>query len=330
MQCLSDEATITRSRLTRGGHMERTGFRVIEWAGLSIEVESAEDLAWDWSGCGLEERACSGSEVDIRVGVCCGEISPPHWDPITYSFDGGSFDVDLVDGQWWVAVHAQGRRFERLARFNRGLTEGEVVIAQGLECGLVHPLDGPVLDWLVTHAIMERGGLVLQGSAILESGTAFAMLNAHPGAAGMGFEGSNWDGSAPVMTPGSRFAITPVGEGFRVDALEPGSTQRGGSFQGELKAIHLVDHAARAGMDILDVQTGMEAVLSCVCAPIHAPELADRILTAVARLVARVPVARDTQTETQSPALFSWGSAQSQMGFARPTEASMDASGYLI
>ena len=313
-----------------GGHMERTGFRVIEWAGLNIAVESNEDLTWDWSGHGLEERVCSRSDLDIRVGVSCGEIAAPHWDPITYSFDGGSFDVDLVDGEWWVAVHAQGRRFERLARFNRGLTEGEVVIARGLESGMAHPLDGPVLDWLVTHAIMERGGLVLQGSAILESGTAFAMLNAQPGAAGMGFEGSNWDGSVPVMTPGSRFAITPVGEGFRVDALEFGTTDRGSSFQGELKAIHLVDQAARAGMDILDVQTGMEAVLSCVCAPIHAPELADRILTTVARVVARVPVARDAHSENQSPAVFSWGSAQSQMGFAKPIEPSVDPSIYLI
>ncbi len=312
-----------------GGQMERTGFRVIEWAGLSIAVDSSEDLVWDWSDRGLEERACSGSEVDIHVGVSCGEIVPPHWDPITYSFDGGSFDVDLVDGQWWIAVHAQGRRFERLARFNRGLTEGEVVIAEGFERGLAHPLDGPVLDWLVTHAIMERGGLVLQGSAILESGTAFAMLNAQPGATDMGFQGSNWDGSVPVMTPGSRFAITPMGEGFRVDALEFDSADRGSSFQGELKAIHLVDQAAQAGMDILDVQTGMEAVLSCVCAPIHAPELADRILAAVARLVARVPVARDAQTETQSPAVFSWGSAQYQMGFAKPTEVSLDPAVYL-
>jgi hypothetical protein len=49
--------------------MERTGFRVIEWAGLSIAVDSSEDLVWDWSDRGLEERACSGSEVDIHVGV---------------------------------------------------------------------------------------------------------------------------------------------------------------------------------------------------------------------------------------------------------------------
>ena len=39
----------------------------------------------------------------------------------------------------------------------------------------------------------------------------------------LGFEGSNWDGSVPFMTPGARFAITPVGEGFRVDALELGA-----------------------------------------------------------------------------------------------------------
>ena len=35
--------------------MERTGFRVIEWAGLSIAVDSSEDLVWDWSDRGLED-----------------------------------------------------------------------------------------------------------------------------------------------------------------------------------------------------------------------------------------------------------------------------------
>ena len=121
--------------------MERTDFRVIEWAGLNIAVESTEDSDWDWSSPGLEERPCADSEVDIHVRVSCGETVPPLWDPIHYSLDGGSFDVDLVDGEWWVAVHTHEKRFERLARFNRGLTEGEVVITRGSEGGLAHPLD---------------------------------------------------------------------------------------------------------------------------------------------------------------------------------------------
>ena len=171
---------------------------------------------------------------------------------------------------------------------------------------------------------------MLQGAAVLESGTAFAMLHANPELGGAGFEGSNWDGSAPRMTPGSRFAITPVEDGFRVDALEFGGGKRGLSFQAELKAIHLMDPAADAGMDILDVSTGMDAVLSCVCAPIHAPELADRILGTVARLVARIPVARDRQGDSQSPSVASWDIDRSQMGFAKPTETSVDPSAYLM
>lgn len=310
--------------------MGRTRLRGIELAGLRIAVEATDEFDWDWSGCGLSERACSPVEADIQVGVSCGEISAPRWDPITYSFEGGSFDVDLVDGQWWVAVHAQGRRFERLARFNRGLTKGEVVIAPGMQRGLVHPLDGPMLDWLVTHAIMQRGGLVLQGSAILETGTALAVLSTDPGPVGVGFEGTNWDGSAPVVTPGRRFAITPVGEGFRVHALEFGSRQGEASFEGELKAVHVVDHAASIGMDILEPHTAMDAVLARVCAPIHAPELADRILTAVSRLISRIPVARDGRSEAPSTALFSWGSPETQMGFAMPSDSSSRSSSYLI
>ena len=317
--------------LTLGGNMERTISREIERAGLRIAVESRDEFHWDQAGFSPAEDSLTRSNVDIRVHVSCGEISLPSWDPITYAFEGGHFDVDLVDGQWWVAVHAQGRRFERVACFNRALTEGQVVIAPGLRFGLAHPLDGPLLDWLVTHAIMQRGGLVLQGSAILESGTALAVLDPEPGLVGAGLEGTNWDGSAPVVTPGSRFAVMPADNGFRVFALDSTASQEAASCQGELKAIHVVDKAAPSGMSLLEIETAMDAVLTQVCAPIHAPELADRILTAVARLVAQVPVACDGRDQSPRTASFEWGSPETQMGFAMPNGWSSDSTqSYLI
>ena len=300
--------------------MGRTRLRTIELAGLRIAVESTQEYDWNWPEAGgLSARACSSGEADIRVSVSCGEISPPCWDPISYAFRGGRFDVALVEGEWWVAVHAQGRRFERLARFNRSMTEGEVTLAPGMQAGLSHPLDGPMLDWLVTHAIMERGGLVLSGSAILDSGSALAVLSTDAGPVGSAFEGSNWDGSAPTVTPGSRFVVSPIESGgFRVYALPFDSHEADASLQGELKAIHMLDRTCGVGMTLVESETAMDAVLARVCVPIHAPELADKILTAVSRLVVGVPVARVGQAEEQRTVLFEWGSPETDLGFAMP------------
>lgn len=302
--------------------MGRTRLRSIELAGLRIAVESTHEYDWDWPAGALSDTACSSAGADIRVGVSCGEIAPPCWDPISYAFEGGSFDVALVDEEWWVAVHAQGRRFERLARFNRSLTEGEVIVAPGMQAGLPHPLDGPMLDWLVTHAIMQRGGLVLAGSAILDSGSALAVLSVGASPVGSACEGSNWDGSVPTVTPGSRFVVSPVENDFRVYALPFGANQADATLQGDLKAIHLVDPTCRVGMNVIDSETAMDAVLSRVCVPIHAPELADKILTAVSRLVVRVPIAQVGQVEERRTALFRWGSPETDLGFAMPDDNS--------
>ena len=306
--------------------MGRTRLRSIELAGLRIAVESTHEYDWDWPAAGgLSDRACSSAGADIRVAISCGEITPPSWDPISYAFEGGSFDVALVDEEWWVGVHAQGRRFERLARFNRSLTEGEVILAPGMQAGLTHPLEGPMLDWLLTHAIMERGGLVLAGSAILDSGSALAVLSADSKAVGAACEGSNWDGSVPRVTPGARFVVRPVGDDFRAYALSFDTYEDETRLQGDLKAIHMVDRTCGVGMTLVESETAMDAVLSRVCVPIHAPELADKILSAVSRLVVRVPVARVGLAEEQCTALFDWGSPKTDLGFAMPENRSFDS-----
>ena len=304
--------------------MGRTRLRSIELAGLRIAVESTHEYDWDWPKGGLSDRACCSTGADIGVGVSCGEIAPPCWDPISYAFEGGSFDVALVDEEWWVGVHAQGRRFERLARFNRSLTEGEVIVAPGMQAGLPHPLDGPMLDWLVTHAIMQRGGLVLAGSAILDSGSALAVLSAGNSPVGSACEGSNWDGSVPTVTPGSRFAVRPVEDDFQVYALPFGAHEAGTTSRGDLKAIHIVDRTCALGMSVIDSEAAMDAVLSRVCVPIHAPELADKILAAVSRLVVGVPIARVGEIEELRTTLFTWGSPETELGFAMPDENSFN------
>ncbi len=298
--------------------MGRTRLRGIELAGLRLAVESPQDFVWDWATGGLAELSCAADEPDIHVGVSCGDIMPPKWDPITYSFEGGSFDVAMVDEEWWVGVHSRGRRFERLVRFNKSFTQGDVVIAPGAEETLSHPLDGPLLDWLMTHAVIERGGLVLCGSAILDSGSALAVLSVGSHSMNVSSGGESWDGCTPILTPGSRFAVYPSEDGFRVHALPGADFEAGLTLQGRLKAIHVLDTTTQAGIELLESEDAMEAVLSRTCAPVHAPDLANKILTTASRVADRIPMARlgIPRQNTKSP--FVWGGRETALGFAMP------------
>lgn len=298
--------------------MGRTCLRGIELAGLRLAVESSEEFDWECSGAGLQDLASVATEPDIHVGIRFGEIDAPRWDPVTYSFGGGTFDVGRVGDEWWVAVHAQGRRFERIARFDRELTQGDVTLAPGMQRGLRHPLEGPLLEFLVTHALIERGGLILAGSAILDSGSALALLSAGSQDVGAPFEGSAWDGAAPILTPGPRFAVHAVGDHFRVHGL-PGLSDHGDSaIGGRLQAIHVLDSAQTAQMEPLRAQDAVEAVLSCACAPVHAPELTEKILTTAACLASRVPVTRMGFPQEQPVMSFAWGCPETSLGFAAP------------
>ena len=298
--------------------MGRTCLRGIELAGLRLAVESSEEFNWACSGAGLENLSSVATEPDIHVGVRFGEISSPRWDPVTYSFDGGTFDVGRVGDEWWVAVHAQGRRYERLARFDRDFSQGDVTLAAGMQRGLRHPLEGPLLEWLITHALIERGGLILAGSAMLDSGSALALLSAGSQDVGAPCEGSAWDGAAPILTPGPRFAVHPVGDHFRVHGL-PGLSGVGDSaLGGRLRAIHVLDSAQVAQMQPLEAHDAVEAVLSCASAPVHAPELTEKILTTAACVASCVPVTRLGFPQEQPVMSFAWGCPETSLGFATP------------
>lgn len=298
--------------------MGRTRLRGVELAGLGLAVESSSDFVWDWPEGRLDRARCVLADPDIYVGVSVGQIQPPTWDPITYSFEGGTFDVARVRDEWWVGVHSQGRRFERLARFNLDVSEGEVILASGIEQGLKHPLEGPLLDWLITHGIIQGGGLILAGSAILDPGGALAVLSHGPHDVGCPMEGANWNGMAPIVTPGPRFAVRVAEDHVRVHSLpnsvgevNPGQSRR-------LKAIHILVEASEPQMDSLAADEAVDAVVSRACAPIHAPELTDKVLMASSRLVSRVPVTRLGLPQARLSACFDWNHPEAAFGLVTP------------
>lgn len=87
---------------------------------------------------------------------------------------------------------------------------------------------------------------------------------------------------------------------------------------GRLRAVHVLGSAPEAQIEALDAEAAVEAILSRACAPIHAPELTEKILATVSSLVSCVPVTRLSLPRERPVMPFAWGSAETTLGFAMP------------
>ena len=120
------------------------------------------------------------------------------------------------------------------------------------------------------------------------------------------------------MTPGPRFAVYRIADHFRVHGL-PGFSGYGDSaVEGKLRAIHVLDSAQEAQMEALVAEEAVEAILCRACAPIHAPELTEKILTTASLLASCVPVTRLGLPQERPVVPFAWGCPETALGFAPP------------
>jgi len=302
--------------------MGRTRLRGIEISGVRLAVEAPPAYAWDWPARGLAQLACAPVDAEVYVGVSIGFLSPPDWDPITYSYEGGTFDVGRVGDEWWVAVHGGGHRYARVARFDRRFSEGEVTIAPVALEHCRHPLDGPLLDLLLVHRIIDEGGLVLSGTAVVDAGRALAVLA--PGATatdarGAGLQG--WmraDPARTVETPGARFAVRLRDGMSRVFGLPGPHGHPGARVSGRLDGIHLLTRADRLFADPVCVEEATHELLQHACAPLHAPDMAEQLLVAAAAIGEAVPMLRLGVPEEKRVVSFDWTRREAAHGFALP------------
>lgn len=289
---------------------------------MRLAVEAPPAYAWDWPARGLAQLACAPVEADVYVGVSIGDITPPEWDPITYSYEGGTFDVGRVGDEWWVATHRAGRRFERLARFDRSFSEGDVRLAASAVDSCRHPLDGPLLDLLLTHRLIAAGGLVLSGTAIVDRGRALALLA--PDVGGAGSERSSLGGwlrrerSPAVETPGSRFGVRIRDGAARVYGLPGASGHPGAAVSGRLDAIHVLTRSRRVFAEPIAVEDAEHELLQYACAPLHAPDMAELLLSAAASIGGVVPMLEVGVPEEKRVVSFDWARREAALGFALP------------
>ena len=302
--------------------MGRTRLRGIELAGMRLAVEAPPGFEWDWPARGLAQLGCAPVESDVYVGVTIGQVTPPCWDPITYSFDGGTFDVGRVGDEWWVAIHRNDQRFERVARFDRTFSEGVVTIAPTAVAACRHPLDGPLLDLLLIHRIIGDGGLVLSGTAIIERGRALAILSP---------EDERIDATRPtlrawlrkdadgsIQTPGTRFAVRMRDGAPRAYGLPGSHGHPGAAVSARLDAVHLLTRAEQVIADPVDLDEAVHELVQHACAPIHAADMADQLLGAAARIGQEVPMLRLGVPVEKRVVPFGWGHREASLGFGRP------------
>jgi len=302
--------------------MGRTRLRGIELSGTRVAVEAPPQYAWDWPSRGLAQLACAPVEPDVYIGVSVGVISPPEWDPITYSYDGGTFDVGRVGDEWWVAIHRAGRRFERVARFDRTFREGDITISPDAIANCRHPLDGPLFDLLLTHRLIVDGGMVLSGRAVVESGRAMALLTPGDACAGGSEAPSN---SAPrrgrarvAETPGGRFGLRIRDGVVRVHGLPGSSGHPGAAVSGRLDAIHVLTRSRHVFAEPIDTEESIHELVQHACAPLHAPDMAEQLLEAAAAIGASVPVLKVGVPEEKRVVSFDWSRRETALGFALP------------
>lgn len=300
--------------------MGRTRLKGVRLAGFRLAIEVPSRLVWQWPTTVLEALSCSPTDPDIYVGVDVAEIHSPDWDPITYSFDGGSFEIGRIGSDWGVLVRGRNGRKQRLARIDSGFRECEVKVSPEQALRGEYPLAEPLDDLLLLHRIVRAGGLVVEGSAILREGGALAFLGlgAIPGDR-TGVRESD-RGRPEVATSGGRIVLLPNADGIRLHGAP--WTRGAGLLPLEsvrLEAIHVVSRSQRVFAERLQGETACAELLEHSYAPVHDPDSALRLMEIAQAFVARIPLLKLGLPEEQRVVPFGWGQRQAAFGFAAPT-----------
>ncbi len=301
--------------------MGRTRLRGIELAGVRLAIEVSSSLDWRWPENELAALACSPLAPDMYVGVRVGRGEAPDWDPISYAFADGSFDVGRVGDDWLVVTHGRRRRCERVARFDADLRVGEVIIAPELAAARSFPLEQPLLDILLLHRVIRDGGLLVAGTPVIRDGRALVFLGADAPPDSPGRGRVAWQEARPPRPPsilGERLVLRPLNDAIRVHGLPGGEDALGGGLSAPLEAIHVVERSQTIHAQRLAHESAVGELLQYVFAPVHDPDCTARLIEVASDIAARVPVLKLARPEQKRALPFAWGQRQAALALASP------------
>jgi hypothetical protein len=299
--------------------MGRTRLRGIELAGIRVAIEVPPNLGPRSLQRNPHQPECSPLDPDLYVGVRVGSTAFPACDSVLYSSAGVTFEIGRHAGDWVVAIHGR-EPFERVARFDSGFSEGEVVIRVGRGLETPDPLAYPLDELIVLHRIGREGGMVLRGSMVLHDGRALVfigprrLLRRAPAVSGSG-----WKRLGREILDGDRVALRPLHRGVRVHSL---GRQTGAAESpppsARLDAIHAIESSRAVFAERLDEAAAASEILAHAFAPVHDPEGVDRLGTIALVLSRRVPVLRLGLPEERRVVPFTWGQRQAALAFSPP------------
>ncbi len=331
MNCSSGEFSFVRRRSVdrlAGGvrAMSRTRLRRIELAGIKIAVEAPSEYPWDWTdtriGSSADVELCpSFVEPDVHVGVSVCAPRVPDWDPMTYAFSDGTFEVGRDGQDWVIAVHRGRERYQRVARFDAHFSIGEVQIARSAVAQCKHPLEAPLLDLLLLHRVIEQQGLVLDGTAIVDEGRALLLVGAETDEDG-GVREGHWTRAharrKPLPTADGRLAIRVIDGVVRVHPLPGPREEMPARFAAQVDAIHVLAKSEAVFADSMDAQQTASELLERAYAPLHDPDCTDRLMTTATAISRHVNAMVMGMPEEQRVVPLRWGRRTTSLGFAQP------------
>ena len=270
-------------------------FRILAIGQLRLAIQVPSELPWAWPAGPLSQFAGQGSAADVRVAVRVGIPEAPPAETLRYDSRGGIFDVAEQNGEVVIALRIQGE-LHRVARFDPGFHEGEVVIAPGSPYArdVYYPLAYPLDEVIFLHRIAREGGLLLHGCGVVR-GQGPALLFTGPSGAGKTTISRLMmrHAGASVLSD-DRLVLRPDGlGGIRVWGTPwHGDGELSLPQSATLGAIHVIRHAPAILAEPLTGGTAAASVLSNAFVPAHDRVGASRVLDFAADLVSAVPVIR--------------------------------------
>lgn len=301
--------------------MGRTLLRGIELAGVRMAIEVPPLLSWEWPDSEWSSLACSPADPDIYAGVRVGEIPALEWDPITYSFEGGSFDVGRLGADWGVVVRDVHGHVERLARFDERLCEGEVIVTPQAARRCRFPMAGPLMDIVLLQRAMLEGALVASGTVVMRGGRALVFLGADGAAHHAPIDiDSEWRQAGEVSQKSvtGRIVLRPDPEAVWLHVLPGDSPGSCSGASGRVDGIHVVDDSHAVYAERLSPDAAVSQLLQYAYAPVHDPESAERLMAVADCIAARVPVAKLGLPGERRVVPFTWGQRHAALAFAQP------------
>jgi hypothetical protein len=286
---------------------------------MAIEVPPM--LSWEWPDAEWEGLACSPADPEIYVGVRVGEIDTPDWDPISYSFDGGSFDVGRIGADWGVLVRDVHGHAERLARFDERIEEGEVIVTPLAAKARRFPMAGPLMDIVLLQRAMLSGALVASGTVVVRGGRALVFLGADGASHHAPIDvDSEWSsiGDVSQKSVTGRIVLRPDREAVWLHVLPGDAPGSCSGASGRVDGVHVVDESHAVYAERLPPDEAISQLLQYAYAPVHDPESAERLLAVADCIAARVPVARLGLPGERRVIPFTWGQRQAALAFAQP------------